>query len=84
VLIYNSPGYPGSLPGTTLSDPYAMNSVSPLKGKANLTMRALEAAPSAEIVGWNGKTWVEFPSKVSDKTVTATVDLLPLYMIVKK
>ncbi len=84
VIIYNSPGYPGTLPGTALSDPYTMSASSPLTGKANLMMRAAEAAPTAEIVGWNGTKWVEFSSKVSDKTVTATVDLLPLYMIIKK
>lgn len=84
VIVYNSPGYPGKVPGTPISDPYSLTAISPLKGKGDLSMRAIEAAPTAEIIGWNGSKWVEFPSKASDKTVTANVDLLPLYVVIKK
>jgi hypothetical protein len=84
MIIYNSPGYPKNLPGTAISDPYSLTGVSPLKGTANLTMRAMEEDPKAVIMGWDGTAWKEFASKVDGKTVTATVDLMPLYVVVKK
>ena len=83
-IVYNSPGFPSNPPGTAISDPYSLTAVSPFKGKGNVVMRATEAAPTAEIVGWDGSKWVEFPSKVTDKTVTATVDLMQLYAVIKK
>lgn len=84
LIIYNSPGFPGELPGTPISDPYSITGLSALKGKAELTMRATEEAANAEIMGWDGKAWKAFTSKVDGKTVTASVDLMPLYIVVKK
>ncbi len=84
VIVYNSPGYPKNLPGTAISDPYSLATMSPLKGTGTLVMRSTEDAPNAVIMGWDGKAWKEFASKVDGKSVTATVDLLPLYIVIKK
>jgi len=84
MIIYNSPGYPKDSPGTAISDPYSLTAISPLKGAANLTMRTTEEAVTAQIIGWNGTIWKAFPSKVDGKTVSASVELLPLYLVVKK
>jgi hypothetical protein len=85
MIIYNSPGYAGKPAGTVISDgAYVLSTGGALTGKASLTMRATEAADKAVIMGWNGKEWKEFATKVDGKSVTADVDLLDAYIVVKK
>ncbi len=84
MVIYNSPGY-AKTPGTVVSDgAYVLSTGGTLSGKASLTMRTLEAADKAAIMGWDGKAWKEFSSKVDGKSVTADVDLMEAYVVVKK
>lgn len=84
LVIYNSPGYPAGLSGTPESDPYTLDGMTPYKGKGTLQMRANDLLGSASIMGWDGKTWHEFVGKVDGKSVTADVDLMQLYIVVKK
>ncbi len=84
LIIYNSPGFPKSLNGTSVSDPYTINGITALKGKAGLTMRMNDTPSSASIMGWDGTNWKEFPAKVDGKMATADVDLMRLYIVVKK
>jgi hypothetical protein len=83
VVVYNTPGYPGKLPGTLISDVYALATASPVSGQLTLVLRAAEEVPQAKIVGWDGKTWKTFESKVDGKQVTATVPALEAYAVVK-
>jgi hypothetical protein len=82
-IVYNTPGYPEGLTGTPISDFYSLVTSGALTGKGELTMRANEEGASS-IMGYNGKAWQELTSKVDGKTVTATVDLMELYVVVKK
>lgn len=84
LIIYNTPGYPQTPPGTVISEAYVISATSPLKGTATLTLRAKDDAIGAVLVGWDGQAWKEFKGKVDGKSVTATVDLLPVYVVVKK
>lgn len=84
LIVFNTPGYPEGLTGTAISDPYSLSVSSSLKGKGKLTIRANEEAASAAIMGWDGSAWKEFPTTVDGKTLTADVDLLELYVAVKK
>lgn len=83
LIIYNSPGYAEGLTAAVVSDPYALQTSSELKGKAMLTMRANEEG-NLVIMGFDGTTWKEFTGTVDGKMVTADVDLMPLYVVVKK
>jgi hypothetical protein len=83
MIIYNTPGFPGN-PGTVISDVYSLTAVNPLSGKGKLTMRAKEDAAGAKIMGWEGKSWKEFSSKVDGKNVTADVELMEAYVVAKK
>lgn len=83
-IIYNSPGVPAKLPADAISEAYSLATLSPLSGKASLTMRTSEESATAKILGWDGSSWKSFPSAVDGKTVVASVDLLPLYVVVKK
>jgi hypothetical protein len=82
LIVFNTAGYPEGLKGTPVSDPYSLTTASTLKGKGELTLRANEDGAS-KIMGWDGKTWKEFETKVDGKTMTATVDLMELYIAVK-
>jgi hypothetical protein len=84
VIVYNTPGYPGTPTGTVISEAYVISTVSPLKGSATLTMRAKEDVAGAVIAGWDGTAWKEFKGKTDGKSITAQVDLLAVYAVVKK
>ncbi len=83
-VVYNSPGYPGTPPGEVISDIYTFSTSSPVLGEAKLLIRATQEASEAIIVGWDGKSWLEFSSKVDGKNVSASVDHLEAYLVVKK
>lgn len=83
VIIYNSPGYPKT-PGQVISETYVLSTLSPVKDKAKLTIRTNEEASSVAVMGWNGTSWQEFAAKADGKTVTADVDLMTAYVVVKK
>lgn len=86
IVIFNSPGYPGEIEQTIVSDPYSLATSSSLTGKAQLSIRANEAGDLV-IIGYNGEKWIEFESTVDsedDKMVKAEVDLMELYLVVKK
>jgi hypothetical protein len=84
LIVFNTPGYPQGLTGTAISDPYSLAVSNSLKGKGKLTIRANEEAASAAIMGWDGTAWKEFPTTADGKTLTADVDLMELYVAVKK
>jgi hypothetical protein len=84
LIIYNSPGFPKTPSGTIVSDIYTVTTMSDQKGKASISVRANEDLTSAAVMGWDGQTWKEFTGSVSGKTVTAEVDLLQAYVVVKK
>ncbi len=80
-IITNSPGYPEKLSGKLVSEVYALQTSTKLTGKGTLSIRTKETGDLA-ILGWNGQKWQEYKGKVEDKTVTAEVDLLELYLVV--
>jgi hypothetical protein len=84
LIIYNSPGFPKLSSGTVISDTYTLTTMADMKGKGTLSIRANEDAGSASIMGWDGQNWKEFKGKADGKTVTAEVDLLQAYVVVKK
>lgn len=83
IIIFNGPGYPEGLTGTPVSDPYVIQGSSALSGTANLTVRATQEG-NLTLMGWDGKEWHEFKGTVDGKSVTAEVELMPLYIVVTK
>lgn len=83
IVIYNSPGYPEEVPGTVVSEVYSMQSGSQMTGKGKLTIRANEEGELV-LVGYDGKEWITFESAVDGKMVSAEVELMQLYAVVKK
>lgn len=83
LIIFNNPGYPEGLTGTPVSDPYVIQGSSAISGKATLTVRATQEG-NLVLMGWDGKEWHEFEGTVDGKSVTAEVELMPLYIVVTK
>jgi hypothetical protein len=83
IIVYNSPGYPENPPGTVVSDIYALQTSAPLTGKATLILRAAEEGDLV-IAGYDGSEWTEFTGTVDGKMVTADVEPMQLYVVVRK
>jgi hypothetical protein len=83
VIVYNSPGFPEGLSGTPVSDPFSLTTSSKPSGGASLTMRATEEGELV-IAGYDGSAWTEFETTSDGKTATAEVELMELYIVVKK
>lgn len=81
-IIGDASGLPGELEGNLVSAPYYLATIPNVTGKAELTMRANEEG-DLKIMGWDGSEWVEFEGEVDGKTITAQVDLLQAYVVVK-
>ncbi len=81
IVVYNSPGYPPIESGRVISEAYALRASSALSGTAELTMRATEDGASA-IAGWDGTEWKMFEGTADGQNITATVDLMQLYVVI--
>lgn len=82
IIIFNGLGYPEGLEGTADSEPYSLTSNSKLSGKAELTIRAGSEGAST-IMGYDGSAWHKFETQKDSKMLTATVDLMELYLAIK-
>lgn len=85
VIIFQSPGYPGTLTGTVISGPYTVGLASTLSGTVTIGVRVPAGTTGASLMGWDGKVWKELSSKLStDGQLTATGALLQAYVVVGK
>lgn len=85
VVITNSPGHPTNLTGELVSDIYALQSSSPIKGDLTISIRANEEG-GGTIVAWNGSEWLKLdttPDPEDPKTLTATSEEGWLFAVVK-
>lgn len=82
-VVFNTPGFPEELDGQLMTDPYSLQTIPAVTGKANLTMRAKEEG-NLVIMGWNGSEWTEFETQVNGKEATAEVDIMELYVVVSR
>lgn len=81
-IVGDASGLPAKVEGTLVSAPYFLATVPNVSGTAELTIRANEEG-NLKIMGWDGSDWIEFEGAVDGKTITATVDLLQAYVVVK-
>ena len=83
IIVYNSPGYAGSVDGTVVSEIYTLTSNNSLNGEGELTIRASEEE-DLTIYGYDGTSWQSFETTSDGKEATATVDLMEAYLVAKK
>ncbi len=81
-VIGDASGLPEKVKGDVVSAPYYLSTVPEVSGKAELTMRANEEG-DLKVMGWDGSKWHEFSGTVDGKSITAEVDLMQAYIVVK-
>jgi hypothetical protein len=82
LVITNSPGYPKDVPGEVVSEIYSLKASGSLSGKTELIMRANEEG-ELKIAAWNGSKWTTYEGEIDGKMITATVDLVELYLVIR-
>lgn len=81
-VIFNSPGYESSVPGTVVAEHYAVRFSTSGPDEATVSIRATEEG-ELKVVGWNGSEWQELETTVAEKVATATGPIMQLYTVVK-
>lgn len=87
VVTLVSPGYPAPLPNDAkaLSSLYAVGLTTPATGTVKIDLRLNEANENAIIIAWDGKSWVELPTVVSERVATvAKAPWAQAYMAIEK
>lgn len=82
VIIYNSPGYPKSLPGTAQSDLYTFQYAGSLRAATAEVSIEMNGEGSGTIYHWDGSEWQEAETSVSGTTATARVPVAEAYIVV--
>ncbi len=81
-VILNSPGFYKNLPGTLVSDIYAVSlSGSPTK-PLEVSVRGTEEG-TLKLYGWDGSSWKDLNGTVEGKVVKATSPLMQMYAVSK-
>jgi hypothetical protein len=83
IIVGDSSGYPGELEYTLVSTPYFLRTTPTISGSASLALRANQTGDLL-ILGWDGSNWHEFEGEVDDKTITADVEIMELYLVVER
>lgn len=83
LIIFNTAGFPEGLTGTPVSEFYSVTAANTLTGTADLTIRSQEEG-ELTIVGYDGSEWHEFETETDGKMASASVDLMELYLVIKK
>lgn len=81
LIIGNASGIPEGYEGKIASEPYSLELSSSITGEATLSIRAA-SEESLTILGWSGTSWESFETTQDGKLATATVSVLPLYVVV--
>lgn len=84
LIIYNSPGYPGTLKDAPISDPYVLTAEKSLKTISSNFDVQIRSSVEAAIMGYDGSKWQKMDSKYSDGVVKASGPLMETYLLVTK
>lgn len=83
IIIYNSPGYPGTLKADLLSDPYVVTAEKSLKTISSKFEVSIRASEEGQIMGYDGTKWQKMDSTYADGAVKASGALMDVYVLVK-
>jgi hypothetical protein len=83
LIVTNSPGYPGTLPGTPISDIYVLAAPAKITGQLTVTIRGTEDASTAKLAVYDGTSWKTVTGKAEEKSLSATADFADAYVLVK-
>ena len=85
VIVFQSPGFPGTLTSDPIAGPYTLSVNTTITGTPTVLVRVPSDVTSASLMGWDGKAWKELSSKIdANKQLSTTGALLNAYVVVKK
>jgi|GEM_PF-258857 len=86
VVISNSPGYPSTLPGTAVSDAYAVSFPTNVTGKAKVSFQVKDAVSLPQIAVWDGQSWkaIDGKNESAQTTLAAEAGNSPVTIDVKQ
>lgn len=84
VIVYNSPGYPGTPVGTVVAGPYAVAYAGTVTGNATVSIRLPQDVSTGTIASYDGKIWTELKTTVTDRQAVATGPVGQVYVVVTK
>lgn len=85
VIVFQSPGFPGTLASDPLVGPYAVGVNTTITGTPTVSVRVPSDVTSASLMGWDGKVWKELSSKIdANKQLSVTGALQEAYVVIKK
>jgi hypothetical protein len=85
VVVYNTPGYPGTITGTVIVGPYTVGTNGTgIIGNVSVSLRMESGTQTGTVMAWDGKSWKALVSKSADGLLTVTGPLMPVYVVVAK
>lgn len=82
-IISQTMGVPKVVNGEILAGPYHLDSTAKAKNNMSLTMRLNDEADKVKLLMWNGKSYKTIAGKVDGKTLTANINSLGTYLVVR-
>ncbi|MCX6817176.1 MAG: hypothetical protein NTZ93_04900 [Candidatus Beckwithbacteria bacterium] len=84
LIISGTMGLPAEISGEVVAGPYAfLAATSPALKSATLTIKSKEDLTGAKLMLWDGKTWSELKSALTDGQISAPVTGLGTFVVVK-
>ncbi len=84
IVVMQSPGLPAPIKGEVLAGPYLVRGVGVMPElTGNVEIRLSEADADAKLYTFDGTSWTEADSTLTDRTVSAAVPLAQAYIVVK-
>lgn len=84
LVIYNSPGYPGTVEGTVIAGPYTVAASGSITGTVSVSIRLPLEETTGTILSYDGKAWKEMSTTVTDRVATAKGSVAEVYVVIKK
>ncbi len=83
VIVMQTSGLPSEIDGQVIAGPYGIFTSGnlPQDQTVEVSVRLSEDSQTATIHGWDGSSWQSFDTTVADKTATAEVDLMSVYVV---
>jgi hypothetical protein len=83
VVVYQTPGYPGTISKDVVAGPYTVSSAGDITGTVSISMH-LSTDDKATIMSWDGSAWKELSTTTADRTATAQGSMASVFIAVKK
>ncbi|HSW89741.1 MAG TPA: hypothetical protein VLH19_02615 [Patescibacteria group bacterium] len=84
VIIYQTPGYPGTIAGTIVAGPYEVAPAESITGTVSVSVRVPSDTKAATLMAWNGKAWVDYKGTLANQVLNASGPSAEVFVVVTK